>query len=491
MKKILALLLALVFAFSALSVCADDDEYTVVVERTAVPIARDGCYVNSSGLVRQQVNYAIRQDFELKAGQKLLFNATGAGRNVAVLAMHEGDTYTPLISSEDDYEHTYEYSTDRDVTVTISSKSNMTVFKKILALPEGQSASRVTDLSSFTVVEAQSVLGVAQEGRFVNSIGRIGEHANFSIRKDIVLGAGQSLAFNARGSANNVAILAQHIGDKYVPLIVAADDEEHDYVYTAPSDMALTISSRSNMTVHVQIVTGTILQGSSSLSVSEYDPVAFVTMGVIGDGLAAGASDYRGNVVTKPAYSWGKYIEREHGIAVSLFAADEATTKSWLKESYGKAVLLAADPLDCYVIGLGVNDAATLGDKYLGTAKDIHVGIEDVNGDTFYGNYAQIIAIIKSKAPRAKIFLLTDPKAEKADWNEAVKKIASMYEGCYAIDLTDDPFYLTDLFKTSWFYAHSTALGYKLIAQNIYSHIGEIVREKPEEFTEIQLIGEN
>ena len=234
---------------------------------------------------------------------------------------------------------------------------------------------------------------------------------------------------------------------------------------------------------------------------NNFDAFPFTCFGVIGDSLASGCSNYQNSQGAWkgkdiPKFSWGKYIERKYGVECTLFTKGGTTTRSWLNGEWGKSLLESSEPLEMYYIGLGNNDYYSLGASYLGSASDIHIGNEEQNADTYYGNYSKIIATIKSKSPRAKIFCFTEPNKNKDSvchlFNEAVRNIIEMYDNVFLFDLEYNEKYMTNgIFKTFEYGSHYVSPAYKLMAEFIYKMTSDYILNNPNDFMDIQWITEN
>lgn len=447
----------------------------------------------------------------VRKGEIVNFIATGYTTNVAMIATSNEDatSFQLKVRSIDNSQHNYTYTVEEDGYIVVSYNKNASklLIVKSAELSNDGLKSRLDDLkeddvkslvadSGITIIADEVLMEIGQAGKYVNKNSTISTSANFNISEPIALTKGSTLVFNAKGYLDQVALLAKVTGSNtYEMLMQSADNDEHVFTYSVNEDMSAVISSIKTATVKYSIFTSRIdSQDARIFELEKKDYFAFATMGVIGDSLASGASNFSSGASDRPVYSWGKYIEREHGVDVHLFSKGGATTRLWLIGEWGLAALQSASVLDLYVIGLGVNDAYSLGSDYLGTVNDVHVGSESQNADTYYGNYSKIIGAIKAKSPRAKIICLTNPKGTTETgiaYNQAVRDIAGLYSNTYVIDLASDNFYASPDFNAAWISAHSTALGYKMIAENIYKHISELVRTHMAEFTDIQWIAED
>ena len=486
---------------------AVDSGIVISADDVAATVSQTGHYINNSGVNTSSGNFNIYSPISLQKGSVISFNAKGYTTNVAVLARINADaTYTPLVVSEDSDEHGFTYFAVEDMNVCITSHISVVPRYSVFSSRIDANDISIQDLhkkklnelsdDSCIAVHADNVqAALLESGCYIANDGshKDGSGAsNFRIYGVITLPKGSMLKFTATGYSANVAVLARvDTNVTYTPLIVSTDNVEHEFSYVALVETKVVISSLKTTTPSYSLYASRIDENASRIHDIDNNYVAFATIGVIGDSLASGASNYPGGAEDRKEYSWGKCIEREHGMSVSLFSSGGATTRSWLAQSYGLAALQAANALDCYIIGLGVNDAYSLGDAYLGSASDIHIENESENADTYYGNYSRIIAAIKAKSPRAKIFCITNPRGTSATgiaYNEAVEDIVGLYTNTYLVDLREDDFYTSPEFKSTWYSAHSTAVGYKLIAQNLYNHINEIIQVHVKEFLDIQWI---
>lgn len=475
----------------------------------------EGYYIANSGVDTQYAGYNRTHKISLNTGDVIKVMAEGYQHNVAMISMtnQAETTFTPVTLSDGNtvQEYTYSapepcyvvasYRASSGITVTIYGKDSSVALNERLRAIESQNVEYLGMDAGMVVITPTTPMTIGQAGKFITNSGNVSEIGSYNISTVISLPANSSIQFNAGGYQTNVSLLAKVTSNNaYLPLIVSSDNDEHVFLYTATEDMDVVISSHNTVMTSYSVFSSRIDENAARISVLEqgYSPerdyVSFSCMGVIGDSLASGASNYPGGAVDRKHYSWGKYIEREHGISVSLFTAGGLTTKSWLSYSGGLAALQSADVLECYMIGLGVNDAYSLGMDYLGTTSDIHVGNEAQNADSYYGNYSRIIAAIKAKSPRAKIFCMTNPRqndSTKEAFNEAIKDVVELYTNTYLIDLVEDEFYNSSDFNATWYGAHSTATGYKMIARNIYDHINSIIKHNLNEFTDVQFIIEN
>lgn len=221
----------------------------------------------------------------------------------------------------------------------------------------------------------------------------------------------------------------------------------------------------------------------------------FHTIGVIGDSLASGQG--RINDLTHFTdfydYSWPQCMKRILNNEVYNFTATGLTTRSWLTSPYGYP--LASDgnhKCQSYIIGLGANDIS-LGADYLGSPSDINLSSETF-GDTYYGNYAKIIYLMRQIEPRSIIFVLTNPaygsSALRGQFNSAVEYMATIFDNVYVLPI-DDTLYTsaTSFVKKNEVASHYTPAAYMWMAEYLTSLISDIIYNNPSDFFFANLIG--
>lgn len=354
----------------------------------------------------------------------------------------------------------------------------------------------------------------------------IAQANGYQVSDIIVLKAGEKISFESDiPDANVVVVLSRWNEDSSLLLqrIVVSTSGVQTVEYTAKLSkeyLRITHNTRAGYTpVYSVQITGSSSSTSSPMNnswmenvehelealgklveeQSLYDCVPFTSIGVVGDSLASGAVNFTSasgvsTCADRPEYSWGKFMEREHGVDVKLFTQGGTSTRTWLTRSTGLSAMNSAEPCDCYIIGLGVNDSYSFGMDYLGTSADITIGSEGGNPDTFYGNYSKIIASLLTKSPRCKIFCLTMPSAQGGnvfEFNTAIRNLVGMYENAHLIDLENDEFFSSEQYISTWFRAHSTAPGYKVIAGHLWKLMDKYIRENISSFLDVQWIREN
>lgn len=195
--------------------------------------------------------------------------------------------------------------------------------------------------------------------------------------------------------------------------------------------------------------------------------------GVIGDSYASGEvyvdDDNANGYIAADYYnlSWGQVLARKYGAECTNFSKGGLSTKTWLTDTKGLALLNSETPKQLYFCALGINDLLKYGATYIGTVSDIHNDPSE-NPDSFYGNYGKIVSAIKAKSPNAKIVFVTfayNYSSSETTFNNAIKTIANHY-GVPCIDVNTTSFFSS----ASWYHTgkkwnHPTAPIYAAMAK--------------------------
>ena len=182
----------------------------------------------------------------------------------------------------------------------------------------------------------------------------------------------------------------------------------------------------------------------------------FQKFGVIGDSYASGQIfEHNGDNVTKYELSWGQILARKSGSSCINFSKGGLTTSTWLTDSVGLQKLQSEESLQLYILALGINDV-TKGTE-LGTIADIKEDYTQ-NPNTFYGNYAKIIELIKIKSPNCKLIMSTmaNNTENYSSFNNAILEIANHYN-IPTIKQYDNDFFNSSFYKNNMIYGHPTA----------------------------------
>lgn len=225
----------------------------------------------------------------------------------------------------------------------------------------------------------------------------------------------------------------------------------------------------------------------------------FHTVGCIGDSLMAGqsCSNETGAVVyhNTTDYSWPACLAKATNNVYYNWAVGGVTSKNWQTHPQAIECFDGNHLCTAYIIGLGQNDSNQ--NVSVGSVNDINLTDYTQNNDTFYGNYGKIIQKIKEIQPKAKIFVITDPKpkTEEGGYNQAVRSMETIFSDVYCLDLftyaSDIYFGQGSLINEIRRNGHFNAFGYKLMAEIIATYIDWYVRKYYQEFQQVEFIGTN
>lgn len=220
----------------------------------------------------------------------------------------------------------------------------------------------------------------------------------------------------------------------------------------------------------------------------------FNKIGVIGDSLSSGEMAY-GDAVDESTvhyvdmyqYSWIQYLARACGTTAYNFSQGGMNTRNFLTDLGGFLTKLRNPDYKCqaYFIALCHND-----DNYgvpVGSPSDINTTDPTLSADTFYGNYAHIIAEIKAIEPNAKIFCVCSKVSSLSPYNIAIRYMATIFADVYILDFENH----FPRLETTWEYTqgHGNAMGYLNYSWQIGTYVDYIIRNNKSAFKYVQFIG--
>ena len=252
--------------------------------------------------------------------------------------------------------------------------------------------------------------------------------------------------------------------------------------YGYPSASAK-ISKSGNLEDRIEKIERTFIDDKAAFS-------AFAKFGVCGDSLSVGhTQDASGtNYPRNIYYSWGQYIAREYGNVCLNFGKSGMTAKTWMSDDkcYNR-IIVADNKCQCYVIGLGANDAENIASYSggIGSSADIDFNDMSNNADSFYGWYAKIINTINTLNPTAIVFLLTlgyprDASANVKSINQAIVAMSELtgFSNVILVDLREyDNYFKKNGLAGQISGGHFSALGYANVARIIESAISKAMND--------------
>ena len=252
--------------------------------------------------------------------------------------------------------------------------------------------------------------------------------------------------------------------------------------YTNLSDTPLSVGN--SVIISQKVTTQGLYEKITNDELNDYSCLSmFKTVGVIGDSWASGSIHVpvSGYIDTYYDMSWVQMLARKMGFTATNYSKGGLSSKTWLSDtSYGLTKLLADDPLNLYIIALGINDNTQIGDGTLtlGSIDDVDTSDYTQNPDTFFGDYGRIIGNIKEHAPKAVIVCLSVARPNERNMDAYIKAIADKYEIPF-IQLTDDDYFISGYFYRSIYDGHMSAFGYSGMANAIQRLIQNNIVKNP------------
>ena len=423
-----------------------------------------GYYVDRDGIVRDNVDFCYSEPVTIKVGQTLRLFARGYENRVAMVAMVNGDKYTPVVISTNSEISVYEYTADRDCSLVFSFTYNRGYTLNISTQNIGDVASAAVLLNNGYYLKPDLTI---VNGSYIDAWGKTEVSASYSISEPVKVPAGYTVLFSGYGYLTNVAMMyVENLKTGNHEIVRSRVNETGEsavlaYKYTATDEVQITFSFATTSGYKLDIFYDAMAADQME-NIDMVDLAVFPRFGVVGDSYASGTLGETINYNT----SWGTIMARIHGTECSHFSTGGLTTRSWLTNARGLSRLNATDPCDIYYLALGINDSNRLGLEYLGTTADIHSDNSELNADTFCGNYGKIISAIKSHAPYAKIVLFTireNNEIRKA-YNDTIIAIAKHIGIPYIIQ-DSDPFFTSSFYNSTMKSGHPIAITYSGMAK--------------------------
>lgn len=446
--------------------------------------------------------------FSLNAGT-YRFVISGSTRSRVFLEKVSGDT---IIAGDTSQNFTLTESTNvyvgvnvvngltysDEIGIAIYADTNILDFIPTITAKDLVARKQIIDVDKKNITTKTQVLELSQTtGRYIEYTGNVATATDFAISENFLLKSGETIIIEAVGYSTNVAMLSLVNGNTYVPLIVSADNQLHTWSYTNNGIDAYFALSYNYTRPHTftKVVNEQIsaLENSPILLSGIQNIISGIpVVGIIGDSLSSGVTYDENNVQHQNYnFAWWQVLQRESGMDYKYFCEGGLTTRSWFNVSVGaQKAMLDGNQCCVYVIALGVNDAWSLGQSYIGTAQDIKEDYNE-NADTFFGNYGKIIQMLTQRVPKAKFFAVTVPRRVTVQlaFNDAIREISGIFDNCYLVDLEADYY---DVFQNAFIQsqtfggAHHSAMAYQFIGKIMEKAIGDTIMKNSVDFRYIQ-----
>lgn len=330
---------------------------------------------------------------------------------------------------------------------------------------------------------------------WISLTGTIGSNANVGTTQYIPVYGLKEIYYTGINLAPHIVALAAFYDAEYKLLSIIESDtnkQVYDKVISVPEEACFVrCCSYSDATdFYIKANVGSfanIVKAINNIREYYYNDVVkkqyftiamFEKYAIIGDSYASGEiASNPDNYGDYYDLSWGQIMARRNGNTCINLSVGGLTTKTWLDNPKGLALLQLSEPQQLYLMALGLNDASK---TTIGTVDDIKEDSSQ-NPDTFFGNYARIIEATLAKSPKAKIIMITTFRntGNFVSINNAIKEIAEYYS-LPCIITRDDVLMASDYYLNNLVVSHPTAplyaamaVGYeKLISKCIYENIG-------------------
>lgn len=468
--------------------------------------------------IQDNTGYKLTSVIQLQP-QDILDIHGAASTSVSLITLVDGNgnpIESLMLGKDGTNELDYQYIADKEIFVRVSFRNfeTRTIIVNSRSIGNAPADIHMNVNSIIAGVSWNAEIKPSFEnGNFVNISGAKSANSSYSISDVIRLDRNDVLQVNCRAS-NIVSVIAEVIDDSKYRNIFAGEGIYKKYYYRASAPIDIVISKNDLYDCRIAIAK---TDNSVEICEKEYfdiplNPIKetpgfaalFTSVGVVGDSLSSGAHNYKKNGVVTPGpnnyeFSWAQYMARLCGTDVYNLSTSGANAKTWCQDISSERGWGYAQnhPFDTYIIALGVN-ATSLTD--VGNL-DIDVDMDDYNNnaDTFAGWMAGIIQRLKTVRPKAKFFVVTDPRANNPEFKdreqrlaqaEVVRQLAVKFDNVFVIDLLRYGYRVDKQFMQSgfWLYSHGTAAGYLLSAYTIMSYIDWIVRHNLKSFNDLAFI---
>ena len=426
------------------------------------------CYINKDGSKLENTNswHVMSEEITLKKGDVIYVETKEENNNVSVFSKVNGDNYIPLvISNANSYEYRYEATENMKVVISAPQSWNKTytIFNKFNA-KQIEEVNEKADIIFKFLGYNKKVINSYTDDCFIYKDGSKSINTNswHIMSEEITLKKGDTIYVETKEENDNVSVFSKVNGDNYIPLVIS-NANSYEYRYEATENMKVVISAPQSWNKIYYVFNKTLNDNDNdNETIIDFTPSfsMFEKFGVIGDSFASGEVAING-YIDYYNVSWGQILARMSGNKCINFSSGGLSTRTWLTHEKGLKLLNSTEPQQLYICALGINDYDRLGESYLGNIADIQT-----KADTFYGNYGKIIEAVKTKAPNAKIIMLTTTEITDiaTKYNNAIINIANHYKIPYLVQ-NDDPFFATSFYRNNMVNGHPLAVVYSSMAK--------------------------
>lgn len=423
----------------------------------------DDCYITNDGSksLNTSSGHVMSDPIHLNKGDVIYVKCDGVIDIVSIISKVDVDNYIPIIIANGSGEYKHEAIEDMEVVISAhkSWDKTYTVFNKFNAKQNNELNEKFNDITSNLLDVKRKVVNTYTNDCYITNDGLkcVDTNSYHIMSEEITLNKGDIIYVECDVVIDVVSIISRVNNNGYTPLVIA--DETKKYRYEATEDMKVVISAYRSWDK-----TYTVFSKSYAINgiINDFTPSfsMFEKFGVIGDSYSSGEVAING-YIDYYNLSWGQILARMSGNKCINFSSGGLSTRTWLTHEKGLQLLKSSEPQQLYICALGINDGYHLGESYLGTIADIQT-----KADTFYGNYAKIIEAVKTKAPNAKIIILTIAGygTTTSKFNKAITDI-SIHYNIPCIVQNDDAFFNSTFYTNYMANGHPVAIVYSAMAK--------------------------
>lgn len=453
-----------------------------------------------------------------------IINASGLSTGSAVVvlvARYENGTWTKLLVGDTSQStQSLEYTVTDDAGANIyicwhkSATPTITKTKTEIVAHRLEDLDKIDpledrvdalDASAFASVEDDMTTGYVED-YFINHNGGLTGNSSFGY-KEFTVRAGAVISITIAEHPNIAAIAKKVSEGKYVELVPATSyGEAVTYTYTATEDMTIAVSFYQTYPRSINISTANIQsnrlnivalqQKDASDEIRDIDfGFFFDKIAVIGDSMAIGTMDgYTGPL----GASWLSFLaKRWDCTGKQFYATGGSGAYDWLNSTtYGLGKMLADETVyNAYFIAYGHNDSASVGEATDEAAPvTVSGGVPSCpSGYSFCAYLKAIVAQIRTKAPHAMIFMLSQydysvaPGGWHSSYGEAIIDVAeAIYAGGDKLVHHLDTGGVPDADMRLG--THYSTVGYAYIAKRVNDEVNKVMYQYRAD-TEIKTFG--
>lgn len=429
-------------------------------EEISIPFDGGNKYIAQvTGAITSNSGWRITNPIPVKAGDEFWYTGNPGSVSLGMAGYkYDGSTYTyvaTLVPKKNGMQsNMYVVTSDKYTHVFATTQSSALSNSKLITIKNSTLSKLVDDLGE---TGSTSVVAGFTVGNYVKTDGTW-QTSNATVYKFIDVKAGDEVSiYDLSLNIPTIAVISKKItATSFVPLVTFDTTGTKQVSYIVPEDMTicicgsntprLTVVKSSKMrNIETQLQT---LQEKQDADAQYQDWLEvydlklgymFNSIAVIGDSMSVGSISTQSTSApdNNKGASWLSVLAKRWGcISRQHYALGGTSCYTWLNDAstYGLGKMLAdTNVYNAYLIAYGHNDSQTVG-AATDTAATVTIsgGVPScASGNTFCAYYKAVIDQIRTKAPHAMIFCLSEYDDimvnEHRSYSQAVKDIAAWY----------------------------------------------------------------